>query len=60
MTRKTNKLSFVILIPLHSAFSPALPTEIKKCLSSSEKIDFLISVKDNYSIEINLESEIFD
>ena len=39
---------------------PALPSEIMKCLSSSNKIDFLISVRDNYSIEINYGAEIFN
>lgn len=39
---------------------PSIPSEVKKCLSSSDKIDFLISVRDNFSIEINLGSEIFN
>jgi hypothetical protein len=57
----TNLLGSLTQISIYFGIGiPALPTEIKKCLSSSEKIDFLISVKDNYSIEINLGSEIFD
>ena len=57
----TNLLGSLSQITIYYGIGiPALPSEIKKCLSSGEKIDFLISVKDNYSIEIKLGSEIFD
>lgn len=57
----TNLLGSLSQITIYYGIGiPALPSEIKKCLSSSEKIDFLISVKDNYLIEIKLGSEIFD
>ena len=41
-------------VGIHSA-----PSQIKKCLKSKYKIDFLISVHDNYKIEIHLGSQIF-
>ena len=57
----TNLLGSLTQITIYFGIGiPALPSEIKKCLLSSEKIDFLISVKDNYSIEVNLGTEIFD
>jgi hypothetical protein len=39
---------------------PSIPSEINKCIVSSDKIDFLISVQDDSEIEIHLGSKIFN
>ena len=48
------------LSQLNLFFGTGIPSEINKCIVSSDKIDFLISVQDDSEIEIHLGSKIFN